>query len=115
MFLNFVAVAYLITMGALVVLARNSIRRFDAVYRIGTEKWEVVVARLFAWTMAGAAFLYWIIPTSVISPNIWITFFVTANLANLWYRMWVFVRRDPKSLSSPSSTPRSLSETQQSC
>ena len=35
MFLNFVAVAYLITVGVLVVMARNSIRRFDAVYRIG--------------------------------------------------------------------------------
>ena len=115
MFLSFVAVAYLITMGVMVVVTRNSIRRFDAVYRIGTGKWEVVVARLFAWTMAGAAFLYWIIPTSIISPNNWITLLATANLANLWYRMWVYVRRDKKSLSSPSSTPPSLTETQQSC
>lgn len=115
MFLNFVLAAYLITVGVLVVMARNSIRRFDAVYRIGKGTWEVVVARLFTWTMVGFTVFYWIVPTSIISDGSWMSFLIAVNLVYLWYRMWAGFQRDQMAESRQSETNPTLPESQQSC
>ena len=94
--LVFVLVAYLITIGVMVVVTKNLLRGFHEVFEVGTGVFGLVISWLVCGLTIGFTVLYWIIPTSILSIEGWFIYLFTIHLAYTWFRLLAYLRRVQK-------------------